>query len=186
MIKRSTLITILFCMLIGATIAQEKYGKTLNIGVGIGGYAGYNNYVGRSIPVIGFNYEFDILQNITLAPFISASAYSNQYYWGNKNTPYRYYSYRETIIPIGIKGTYYFDELLKASSSWDFYGSGSLGMVLFSSRWEDGYGGDKNYYSSGRASFIDIHLGAEYHVTSRFGVYLDLSTGVSTIGLAIH
>jgi hypothetical protein len=34
--------------------------------------------------------------------------------------------------------------------------------------------------------FLDLHLGAEYHLNNRVGLFLDLSTGVSTIGLAIH
>jgi hypothetical protein len=31
------------------------------------------------------------------------------------------YYYHETIIPIGVKGTYYFDQIFNANSDWDFY-----------------------------------------------------------------
>jgi len=34
--------------------------------------------------------------------------------------------------------------------------------------------------------FLNIHIGAEYHINKKVGVFLDLSSGVSTIGLAIH
>ena len=166
--------------------AQEKYGNTLNLGVGVGGYYGYYGYIGRSLPVLNINYEFDVAKNFTLAPFLSFSSYSNSYYWGNNNHPYRYYNYRETVIPIGLKGTYYVDDLLKLNKKWDIYVAGSLGFAIVDSHWDNGYLGDQNYYSGGSHLFLDIHLGAEYHFNNRIGAFLDLSSGVSTIGIAIH
>jgi len=184
--KQLLLLTLLLCLIQVESTAQEKFGNTLNVGVGIGGYAGYYHYVGRSLPVLSVNYEFDVASNFTLAPFISVSSYSRDYYWGNKDNPNRYYNFRETIIPIGVKGTYYFDKLLRANDKWDFYASGSLGFVFINSRWDSGYRGDKNFYRSGNPLFLDLHIGAEYHITNRLGIYLDASTGVSTLGLAIH
>ncbi len=167
--------------------AQEKFGKTLNLGLGIGGYAGYYGYVGRSLPVFHIDYEFDVAKNFTLAPFLNFYSYSNDYYWGNKNYPYRYYSYTETVIPIGMKGTYYFDDLLQAGSNWDFYLAGSLGFAIVNRSWSDNYYGDKNYYRGPNSPlFLDLHIGTEYHFNNRIGAFLDLSNGVSTIGLAIH
>jgi hypothetical protein len=166
--------------------AQEKYGRTLNLGLGIGGYAGYYGYVGRSMPVFHLDYEFDVAKNFTLAPFINFYTFSNSYYWGNKNNPYRYYNYKETVIPVGAKGTYYFDELLKANSKWDFYLGASLGFAIVNSHWDNDYNGDKNYYRHGSSLFLDIHIGTEYHFNNKIGAFLDLSTGVSTIGIAIH
>ena len=180
------LLTLFLCLFFVDAKAQEKFGSTINVGLGIGGYAGYYHYVGRSLPVISVNYEFDVVPNFTLAPFASISTYSNEYYWGNKNTPYRYYSYRETMIPIGAKGTYYFDQLLNANSKWDFYAAGSIGFVLINSNWDNGYDGDRNHYNNGNPLFLDIHIGSEYHFNEQFGAFLDLSTGVSTIGIAIH
>lgn len=126
--------------------AQEQYGRTLNLGLGIGGYAGYYGYVGRTLPVLHLDYEFDVAKSFTLAPFINFYSFSNDYYWGNKYNPYRYYTYHETVIPVGLKGTYYFDNLLRANPKWDFYLAGSLGIAIETSRWDAGYGGDKNYY----------------------------------------
>lgn len=175
-------LTILFISFfqISAT-AQEKHGSTLNLGVGIGGYGGYYKYANRSLPVININYEFDVAKRFTLAPFISFSTFSNDYRDDNNN-----YTYRETVIPIGVKGTYYFDDILQANSKWDFYLAGSLGFAVINSRWDDGYDGDKNYYRRGNPLFLDLHVGTEYHFNNRVGAFLDLSTGVSTIGLAIH
>ena len=98
----------------------EKFGKTLNLGLGIGGYAGYYGYVGRSMPVLHADYEFDALKNFTLAPFINFYTFKNEYYWGNNDNPYRYYYYRQTVIPIGVKGTYYFNQLLKSRTKMGF------------------------------------------------------------------
>jgi hypothetical protein len=181
-----TSIILLLCLISISGYSQEKYGNTFNIGLGVGGYAGYYKYSGKSLPIIHFDYEFDVAKNFTLAPFISVSSFSNSYYWGNNNTPHRFYNYRQVVIPIGAKGTYYFDDLLNAGSEWDFYAAGSLGLALIKSRWDDGYGGDRNVFNSGNSLFLNLHIGVEYHLNDRLGVFLDLSSGVSTIGLAIH
>ncbi|HET6245090.1 MAG: hypothetical protein H0V01_10505 [Bacteroidetes bacterium] len=182
--KTKTLASILFLMIIGInSFAQEKsypesYGKTLNLGVGIG----YYGYIGHSTPTLHLNYEFDLFRNFTLAPFVSIYTFQRTYI--DKNG-YRYNS-RYTVIPVGAKGTYYFDELFNANSKWDFYAAGSLGFALVSNRADYGYYHDKNYYRSPSPVYLDLHIGAEYHINNRLGVFLDLSSGTSTIGLAIH
>lgn len=194
LMRKTIVLSFLFIAAISFNISAqevtntEKYGKTLNLGLGIGGYAGYYGYVGRSLPVFHINYEIGAAKNFTLAPFVSFLSYSNKYYWGdnNRNYPYKYYYYRETVIPIGVKGTYYFDELLNANSKWDFYLAGSIGYSIVNSSWDNDYYGDRNYYRNAGSLFLDIHIGAEYHLSNRFGLFLDLSSGVSTIGIAIH
>ena len=185
---RLTILALFFLLIFAGTnlYAQKKtysgdYGGTLNLGLGIGGDYGYYGYVGHTMPVFHINYEFDVATNFTLAPFISFSTYRNNYYWKNNN-----YYFHETIIPIGVKGTYYFDQLLKANSHWDFYLAGSLGFSVTNSYWDNGYAGDVNYYNDGSPLFLDLHIGVEYHINSKVGLFLDLSTGVSTVGLAIH
>jgi hypothetical protein len=180
--KRLITITILSLFLTTYTAsAQEHHGKTLNLGLGVGGYSGYSKYAAHSLPVFNINYEFDVARNFTLAPFISFYTYSDRYYWSNA-----YYTYRETVIPVGVKGTYYFDELLKAHAKWDFYAAGSVGFAVVNSRWQAGFDGDKNHFHRGNSLFADLHVGAEYHFSRGAGVFLDLSSGISTIGLAIH
>lgn len=162
--------------------STEKYGNTLNLGVGIG----YYGYIGHALPVLHANYELGVTKNFTLAPFVTFYSYSQDYYWGNKNYPYRYYSYRETVIPIGVKGTYYFDELLKANSKWDFYLGASLGFAIRNVRWDSDYYGDRYAYHNTSGAYLDLHIGTEYHFNQHLGAFLDLSSGVSTLGLAIH
>jgi hypothetical protein len=162
------------------TASGEKFGKTLNLGGGIG----YYGFVGHPLPVIHADFEFGLFRNFTLAPFISFYSYRNDHYYGGPNGGNYYY--HETVIPVGIKGTYYFDELFKASSKWDFYLGNSLGFAIVNSYWDDGYMGDKNAYRGANPLFFDIHIGAEYHISRKIGAFLDLSSGVSTIGLSIH
>jgi hypothetical protein len=64
--------------------------------------------------------------------------------------------------------------------------AGSLGFAIVNSRWEDGYDGDKGHFHNGNPLFLDLHIGSEYHFNKKFGAFLDLSTGVSTIGLSFH
>ena len=162
--------------------SSEEFGNTLNLGIGIG----YYGYVGHTTPVLHADYEFNVARNFTLAPFITAFSYRNYNYWGNPNRPYQNYYYRQTVVPIGVKGTYYFDRLLHAGSRWDFYLAGSLGFAIRSTRWDDGYGGETTVLRGSSGLYLDAHIGTEYHAGQNLGIFLDLSTGISTAGLAIH
>lgn len=153
---------------------SEKYGSTLNLGLGIGGYSGYYGHVGRTLPVFHINYEFDVANSFTLAPFATFYSYRN-----DRD------HYRETVIPIGVKGSLYLDRALNANSQWDFYLAGSLGFALVNSSWDEGYSGE-TYYHNVSPLFLDLHIGTEVHLSNHIGLFLDLSTGVSTLGLAIH
>jgi len=180
-------ILLLSIILSGSMIAQEtttteKHGNTLNAGVGIG----YYGYIGSTTPVLHADFEFDVAKNFTLAPFVTYYSYQRYYYWGNKDYPYRNYRYRQTVIPVGVKGTYYFDQLLKANSKWDFYLAGSLGFAYRKTVWENGYYGETIVHKNSSALYFDGHIGAEYHLNQKAGLFLDLSSGISTFGLAIH
>lgn len=180
--KQYLILLVILTVFCSKGFSQEKYGKTLNLGLGVG----YYGFVGHSVPTFHLNYEFDVAKSFTLAPFISFYSYSREYYYGNAKNGFGYYSYHETVVPIGLKGTYYFDNLLKAGEKWDFYAAGSLGFAIVNSRWDDGYVGDRNAFHGASPLFLDLHIGVEYHINTRFGLFADLSTGVSTIGLAIH
>lgn len=162
--------------------ASSEYGNTVNLGVGFG----YYSYVQNTMPVFHANFEIDAARNFTLAPFISYYSYQNDYYWGDHKNPNKYYYYRVTVIPIGVKGSYYFDNLLKANTNWDFYLAGSLGFAMRKTSWENGYNGDRSISHGSSGLYLDLHIGTEYHLNSKFGLQVDLSTGLSTIGLAVH
>jgi hypothetical protein len=162
--------------------ASEKYGNTLNLGVGLG----YYGYVGHSMPVLHADFEIDIAKNFTLAPFITYYRYQNYYYWGDPHHDYRNYYYRQTVIPVGVKGSYYFDQILNAGSRWDFYLGASLGVAVRTSTWENGYYGDTHIEHGSSGLYLDGHIGTEYHINHKAGLFLDLSSGISTFGIAVH
>jgi hypothetical protein len=155
----------------------ESFGNTLNLGVGVG----YYGYVGQAMPVLHLNYEIGVLPSFTLAPFVTVYSYRKYHYWGNKD-----YYYRQTVIPFGVKGTYYFDRLLKAPPRWDFYVAGSLGFAYRTTKWESGYGGETHLEHGTSGVYLDGHIGTEFHASPKVGLFLDLSSGLSTFGLAFH
>ncbi len=164
------------------TTSPEKFGNTLNLGIGMG----YYGYVGHSMPVVHANYEFQAGNNFTLAPFITYYSYQNYNYWGDPKYPYKNYYYRQTVIPVGVKGSYYFDQILNASAKWDFYLAASLGFAIRTTTWETGYYGETTVEHGSSGLYLDGHIGTEYHLGEKAGLFLDLSSGISTFGLAIH
>ncbi len=185
---KSIFLSLFFLMIFASTLSAqdisspETFGRTLNLGVGLG----YYGYAGHPMPAFHADYEIDVTKNFTLAPFVTYYAYDSYYYWGDQNNTYRNYDYRQTVIPTGVKGTYYFDRLLNAGSHWDFYLAGSLGFAIRINQWEDGYQGENNIQGSSSGPYFDGHIGSEYHLTKRLGLVLDISTGISTFGLAVH
>lgn len=157
-----------------------KNGGTINMGVGGGGYHGYSGYIGRTLPVVHFDYEIGITKSLTLAPFINLYNMSKSTYWGSQEDPFRYHA------PVGVKGTYYLNKFLHATSKWDFYVGGSLGGSIEMKKVVEGEHEISKTYNNGRPLFFDTHMGAEYHINKALGVFLDLSSGVSTIGIAIR
>jgi hypothetical protein len=160
----------------------EKFGNTLNLGVGLG----YYGYVGSPAPVLHVNFEFDVAKNFTLAPFLTYFSYRNYYYRNSPKNPYDNYYYRQSVMPVGVKGTYYFDQFLGAGPKWDFYLGASIGVAIRKTVWDDGYYGDTYVKNGNSGLYLDGHIGTEYHVNKKIGLVLDLSSGISTFCLAIH
>ncbi|OIP01625.1 MAG: hypothetical protein AUJ98_03800 [Bacteroidetes bacterium CG2_30_33_31] len=178
---KTTILTLLLALLISGTNlsaqqakSSEDHGSSLNLGLGIGGYYGYYHYVNQTLPVFNINYELGVTSNFTLAPFVTFYSYRNDHD-----------HYRETIMPLGVKGSVYLDQLLGLNSHWDIYVAGSLGFAVVKSTWDVGYSGN-TYYQNVSPLFLDFHIGTEYHLNNRVGLFVDFSTGVSTVGLAIH
>jgi|TARA_R110000737_G_scaffold21837_2_gene40378 hypothetical protein len=158
-------------------VAQEKYGKTLNFGGGLS----YSRYAPLPIPALNLNYEFDIAPNTTLGPYLSI-LHHNDYgynYLGKK------YKYSNTIVPVGVKSYYYFDGLFNWDKRFDVYAGLAVGFNIAFGRWENGYNGPV-YNPTYNPFYAQLHAGGEYHFKDNLGVYVDLSTGLSTVGLAFH
>ncbi len=161
------------CLVAGAVVfgsqaqsrkSSSKPGNTLNLGVGLG----YGKY--RGIPVMA-SYEIGIAPNLVIAPYIG---------FGMDRWRHNDHYHRAIYVPVGAMGRYYFDDLLGLNSSWDIYGGGSLGTTFWSG---DGYDDDHSW-SGSTGLYLDAHIGARYHFNSSLGAYLDLSTGMSTIGVS--
>ena len=161
---------------------SEKYGNTLNLGIGLG----YYGYVGHPIPAFHADYDIDLARDFTLAPFLNFYTFQDYNYWGDVNNQYRNYSYRQTVVPIGVKGSYYFDRLLGVNKKWDFYLATSLGVTIRYTNWENGYNGKTAVNQGPGMLYMEMHIGGEYHINKKVGALLDLSTNVSTIGLGFH
>ncbi len=150
---------------------SEKYGHTINIGVGSGiGNYGYAFY---KTPAVHIDYEIDIIPTLTLAPFVLLYQFRNN-------------AYHERVIPVGLKATCYFDQIVKAHPHWDFYLAGSLGYAIRKTVWENGFAPDPNTSYGPGALYLVLSIGSEYHITKKLGAFIDLSNGISTIGLSIH
>lgn len=137
---------------------RELHGSALNLGVGIGA---------RQVSIFHANYEFDAASNITLAPFISFYDFTN-------------------YIPIGVKGSFYFDEVLNLDREWDLYAGASIAMGIVSDGWNEQYYRDLYRFRGPNAMLFDAHIGMEYQVTPRVGMFLDLSGNAQTIGLVLR
>jgi len=158
------------------------FGNTLNIA----GQLGYSVYAGEFVPVVYADYEFEIADNFTLAPSVEYYSYQNQSYWGDATNAYKNYTYRESLIPLGCKGSYYLNNLLNTGNRWDVYVAVSFEYIIRTTNWDDG-NTDKPMVNNGASALAaNMHIGTEYHVDKRFGMYVDLSTGVSVLGIAIH
>ena len=157
-------------------IAQDKnntgnFGNTLNVGLGLG--LGINGYYPYPLPTIHFDYELNVAKSFTLAPFIDFYFYRDNYY-------------HETIVPIGVKGSVYLNNLLKTGPIWDFYLAGSMGLAIKHTVWVNGYTKDTWGYRGPSDLSLGYHIVTEYHMTRKLGVFIDLSNGISTFGLAVH
>ena len=177
--KVLTVTIALFLLTLGTNLSAQKnnysdgHGNVLNIGLGIGGYSTYYGYEGHTLPVFNINYEFGVARNFTLAPFVTLYSYSDP-------------NYTTYVTPVGVKGTLYLDQLLHAGRRWNFYVAGSLGLDIVNTTWNSDYYGDRTYYHEVDPLYVDLHVGTEYRISRNIGAFLDLSTGVSTIGIAIH
>ncbi len=164
--------------------AGEQYGKTLNFGLGSSWYGHYR------VPVnmLHLNYEFDVAKQVTIAPFISYYIHNYGGYYAHPRFSYRTYRYYETLIPIGVKGNFYLDDAIHLNKQWDMYLGASLGAGIIRTSRTVVYDNDKyvyrNVYGGTTPLFLDIHLGGRYHINERVGVFLDLSTAISSIGLS--
>lgn len=112
-----------------------------------------------SIPVMA-DFEFGIIPEITVGPTVG---FGVGHGW----------------FSIGAKGRYYFDHLINADSKFDLYGGASLNLAVVK-------GNDEGRYGGGVGLMPDVHIGGRYHFAKNLSGLLELSSGVSSIGVSFR
>ncbi|MCP4521778.1 MAG: hypothetical protein GY827_08840 [Cytophagales bacterium] len=164
----------------GSAITTD-YSGTLNVGLG----TGYNGYDG--IPILAHYEALEAANSLTLGLFLGFGTSSYDFTYTveeNGETVLKEDSYRRSYIPVGIKGVYYIDDLLGLIDELDIYGGVSIGFTYWSYTSSNDQFDEDNFNSGTSPLFWTFHIGIEYHVNDKVGVFLDASTGMSSLGVS--
>lgn len=179
--KKQLLLATVFMLSAITGMAQSKSSSfnkgdnLLNIGVGIGSPffgSGYSS----SLPVNPtISYERGVSNAISVGGQLS---YASSKYEGFNNS----YSFKESAIYIGARGSYHFNELLQLNPKFDLYGGASLGYVTVSIS-------DNQSTYEGAASSLGFGLfaGGKYYLKSSTALYAELgyqSLSLLNVGIA--
>ncbi len=96
--------------------------------------------------IVGISYEIPVATDITIAPFAGS----------NLDLSY---------LTLGVKGNYYFDNLVGLSDPWDFYGGANLGYAL-------GISNDKDNDIA-----LGLQVGGRWFWNEKWGIYLEFGGG---------
>jgi len=100
--------------------------------------------------LVGINYEIPVHEDITIAPGIGTSLDLD---WVN----------------LGVKGNYYFDNLLGLSDdAWDVYGGANAGYSVFNGAKNDNDESDVN---------LGLQFGGRYFWNDKWGLYVEIAGG---------
>jgi len=147
-------------------MAQSKSSFTkgnnlFNVGVGIGSPffgSGYES----SLPVNpSISYERGVSDAISVGGQLS---YASAKYDAGFN-----YTFKESAIYIGARGSYHFNELLKLSPKFDLYGGTSLGYVTVSVSDNQG-----SFTGTASGFGFGLYAGAKYYFGSSTAIYSEL------------
>ena len=147
--------------------AYEKGDKLLNVGVGLGTY-------GAGGIGLGGSFEYGIHEAISVGVLGGYSGRSN--YLGSGT--------RWSVLTIGVRGSYHFNELLNLDNDQiDLYAGVGLGYRNIS--WNYNGVGLGNGYGSGGILFLG-HIGGRYYLKPNLGIFAELgsSFGVLQAGVA--
>ncbi len=152
-------------------MAQYAQGdKLLNVGIGLGGYYNYGGYYGGLYGggggvTLGGSFEYGFTDQISAGAQIDF--YSRNYGGGG----------RVTTIPIALRGSYHFNELLNLNNDKiDLYGGLQLGYFLESNNFGDS--------RSGRGLF-GVHIGGKYYFQPNLGAFAEVGYGVTGLKLGV-
>lgn len=136
--------------------------KLLNVGIGLGTYGGGGLGFGGS-------FEYGVHDAISVGVM---GGYSGRNYLGS----------RWSVLTIGARGSYHFNELLNLDNDQiDLYAGLGLGYRNFS--WDYAGYGDSYSYGSG-VTFLG-HIGGKYYFQPNLGVFAELGSGFGTLQAGI-
>jgi hypothetical protein len=174
--KRILLISVLTILVLSISFSQMAYKKgdqVVNLGIGIGGFAGA--YGSGGIAITG-GYENAINENISLGGVVGYSSSSQDVYSG--------YGWKYTYILIGARGAYHYDVL--HNGTLDTYGGILLGYNIVSAS-ETGTHlyGFGNYSAS--ASFLEFgfFVGGRYYFNPKWAIQAELGYGLGILNVGI-
>lgn len=179
--KRNLLLTVLLVIAVSsAAMAQSssfnKGDNLFNAGIGLGSPffgAGYSSTIPVN-PTVSF--EKGITDAISVGGIFSYA--SSKYKYSVLGSDY---SFKESAIFIGARGSYHFNSLLELNPNIDLYGGASLGYVIVSVSNNQGYTG-----SAASAAGFGLFGGIRYYFQPKIAVYGELgyeSLSVLNVGV---
>jgi hypothetical protein len=175
--KRILLLSVLVVFIASMSFGQMAYKKgdqVINLGIGLGGFAGV--YGSGGIAITG-GYEYGVNENISLGGVVGYSSSSE--------TVFGDYGWKYTYILIGARGAYHLD--LFHNPNIDTYGGILLGYNIVSAS-ETGthpYSIYGNYSAS--ASFLEFgaFIGGRYYFSPKLAVQAELGYGLGILNIGI-
>jgi hypothetical protein len=176
--KRILLISLLLVIAVSLSFSQMAYkmgDQVVNLGIGLGGFAGA--YGSGGVAITG-GYEYGVTENISLGGVLGYSSSSNDYFDG---------SYKYTYFLIGARGAYHLD--LLHNPKIDTYGGILLGYNIVSNSWtyNNGYGSFGYYSPSASSSYLELGLfvGGRYYFDPHWAVQAELGYGLGILNIGI-
>lgn len=96
--------------------------------------------------LVGISYDIPVATDIAISPFAGTD-------------------FELDFLTIGVKGSYYFDNLLALPAEWDFYGGANAGYALGIDNTQD------NGFNMG------LQVGGRWFWNDKWGLYLELGGG---------
>jgi hypothetical protein len=171
--KRILLVSALLVIAVNLSFSQMAYKKgdqVVNVGLGVGGFAGA--YGSGSIAITG-GYESALTENISVGGVIGYSSSSYDYGYGHGD------SWKFTYILLGARAAYHYD--LLHNPNIDTYGGILLGynIVSFS-------GPSVSYYSPGGSYLaFGFFVGGRYYFNPNWAVQAELGYGIGILNVGI-
>ena len=157
--------------------AFNKNDNTIGLGFGIGGVYGFKSYSSQS-PVFGLQYDRGIV------PLKFGAVIGVGGFLGYKSVVYKYNNaylkdkYKYSIIVIGARGTFHYNEY-HSVEKLDTYGGMMIAFHIVNEP-------ENAVVKEGSAAYASIYAGAKYYFTDSFGAFGEVGYGVSWLTLGLN